>query len=1148
VGAAACPAGYTCANPVGLGTHCYEIGCGDGAVDLATEDCDDANANEFDGCTSDCRQVRHDADTIQTFGLGAGKGDARKTRLGRTAAIAAEKDGTLYVSAAGTNVMFRLSGEEPRQAARVAGNGTMVGGVVTNARPDSVSTTFGVSLATDGFGNVYVGDVQDSVIHRIDAITGRVDTVGGTGITARSDDDDLPGTLIDLNLPLGLVADLDGTILFTEADTRPFGQQVARIRRFDPSDGHIRTVYSEPVRPTDDGEGFPGSIDDLVVDELGRLWAMSRFSEPRSVGGRTVIDAFVGFSQITLDPPGRVTTKIYSHSTDEQGARIDDPSTLPGIGNDQAHTATIDGNLFFVLMNDSLVRVALDQGTGEVVATLPPSIDGGGFLDLSEVDGGAIPFTLKPTDLVLVDNDLLADTDDLVDTDVLVADPGNGVVWSFPAGAKGLTPTARDVIAGELPTIIQTGDAVSTEIAVGFARETDGRVGVGSSADCGAVGLDAAAIEFLLAFPDLHRVAFSNCRSNVAILAGTGAPGDSGDGGRADAAQLDRPTAMVRIDLDGPTAAVDDFFFIADSGNNRIRRLRAVDAGGIFELVIDTFIGGASPTAPGAAAGLDLSRPSGLAVDDQRRLLIADTGHHRVVRVDVQTGSVDTVVGTGEPGFNGDDLAAIDTQLHEPVALVFLPLGLLSVVTNPGEPPPDPPPEGGLLLVTERGGHRIRGIFLPRAPPLPEVLTLAGDGTPGSVDATDDGTAGQLAFPRSLMFGIPNITERKLAFYIVDGIDRLRRMDFGFGLGLDDFGIKTSLSTLEGAGALSRLDGDRASASFRSPAALEALDDHRLLVLDRATGRVRLVDLEADAVVTVMGLPDGQPAPVVDIGGGGETDVALVAPLDDGAGLAIELDASPPVAWIGERGRLRRLTLTDPTDPTTWTTGTVVVPDLLRPEAIEVEDGVLFIADADAHVVWRLQPGSTTPDVVLGQRRARGASPPGTPAAASLLNGPAGLAVRDGVLVVADTGNHRVVRVDPVGPLAGPLALVIGDGTPSIGAEGRPARDFPVASPRGLAIDPVGNVVVAAGAALRLVGAGDATRCAGDTCPAHVASGAGDVVTIYGRSARARAFPEAVTRCLEDVALLPGQGPPRIVALDACTGLVLPLERTLSAR
>jgi hypothetical protein len=105
-----------------------------------------------------------------------------------------------------------------------------------------------------------------------------------------------------------------------------------------------------------------------------------------------------------------------------------------------------------------------------------------------------------------------------------------------------------------------------------------------------------------------------------------------------------------------------------------------------------------------------------------------------------------------------------------------------------------------------------------------------------------------------------------------------------------------------------------------------------------------------------------------------------------------------------------------------------------------------------------------------------------------------------------------------------------------------------VASPRGLAIDPVGNVVVAAGAALRLVGAGDATRCAGDTCPAHVASGAGDVVTIYGRSARARAFPEAVTRCLEDVALLPGQGPPRIVALDACTGLVLPLERTLSAR
>ena len=64
-----------------------------------------------------------------------------------------------------------------------------------------------------------------------------------------------------------------------------------------------------------------------------------------------------------------------------------------------------------------------------------------------------------------------------------------------------------------------------------------------------------------------------------------------------------------------------------------------------------------------------LANPSGVYVDEAGHLYIADTNNHRIRRVDAGTGDITTVAGTGEQGFSGDGEPAIHAGLNEPRAV-----------------------------------------------------------------------------------------------------------------------------------------------------------------------------------------------------------------------------------------------------------------------------------------------------------------------------------------------------------------------------------------------------------------------------------------------------------------------------------------------
>jgi len=104
--------------------------------------------------------------------------------------------------------------------------------------------------------------------------------------------------------------------------------------------------------------------------------------------------------------------------------------------------------------------------------------------------------------------------------------------------------------------------------------------------------------------------------------------------------------------------------YIADQSNQCVR----VISGGI----ITTFAGVCGTpgfAGDGAAATLAyLNNPSGVAVDPNGDVLIADTSNN-VVRIVVPSGIISTFAGNGTPGYTGDGGPAIDGQLDAPTAV-----------------------------------------------------------------------------------------------------------------------------------------------------------------------------------------------------------------------------------------------------------------------------------------------------------------------------------------------------------------------------------------------------------------------------------------------------------------------------------------------
>ena len=186
-----------------------------------------------------------------------------------------------------------------------------------------------------------------------------------------------------------------------------------------------------------------------------------------------------------------------------------------------------------------------------------------------------------------------------------------------------------------------------------------------------AIGPDGA---LYICEVDNHRVRKLELETGIiSTAAGNGEQGYSGDGGAALEAALNQPYE-VRFDREG------NMYFV-EMQNHIVRRV-AAKSGSITTLAGTGQPGYGGDGGPATEALLD--HPHSIELDGQGSLYIADIGNHRIRRVDLPTGRIETFAGTGEQAATPDGAPVRDTPLNGPRAIAFDSRGDMYVALREG--------------------------------------------------------------------------------------------------------------------------------------------------------------------------------------------------------------------------------------------------------------------------------------------------------------------------------------------------------------------------------------------------------------------------------------------------------------------------------
>jgi sugar lactone lactonase YvrE len=154
----------------------------------------------------------------------------------------------------------------------------------------------------------------------------------------------------------------------------------------------------------------------------------------------------------------------------------------------------------------------------------------------------------------------------------------------------------------------------------------------------------------------------------ISTVAGTGVAGFAGDGGPAAEALLRQPHSIA--------FDTQERLLICDIGNLRIRRVDLKT--GIIETWAGT--GEKKPTPDGAPiSGTPLDGPRAITADRDGNLYLALREGNTILKIDTKAGRIYHIAGTGETGYSGDGGLAKTARLSGPKGVAWSPDGSLYI-------------------------------------------------------------------------------------------------------------------------------------------------------------------------------------------------------------------------------------------------------------------------------------------------------------------------------------------------------------------------------------------------------------------------------------------------------------------------------------
>ena len=993
-----------------------------------------------------------------TAGFSGDGGPATAGRLNYPTWVTADAAGNLYLAdynnhrirkvAAGTGVI-----------STVAGSGTP--GYFGDGGPALAANLLNPNQVTlDGAGNLYIAEYGNNAVRRVDAVTGVIITVAGNGAQGFSGDGG-PATLASLYTPRGLAVDPAGNIFIADVGNDRIREVVLNpvpVTSADPPEGSYSTPQSVTLSPSEPSTTY------YTTDGSTPTTGSAVYSAPILLSASATLKFFsrdgAGNAESVKNAAYSITMAV--------------PKT----------TASPAGGLFSTAQN---VTLSCNDGSG-------PGC-GSTYYCLGS---GCTPATLYSSPVALT---------------------GSALLRFYSKDTAGhpepVSQASYTVFAGYNPTGSVVGGAgtILSYAGGGFGNNSDA-IGALLNTPQG-VALDGAG-NLYLADAGSHLVRkVSAATGIITTVAGTGSPGFSGDGGPATSASLNNPKG-VAVDSSGN-------LYIVDLSNHRIRRvdtagvittvagngdsfypgdggpavaasiapvsvavdgaknlyfsdgnyLRKVDAVG----VISTLAGGGAwgePGDGGPATAAWLYGPQGVALDAAGNLYLAEANGHRVRKIDAATGIITSFAGTGSAGYGGDGGPAGSARFSYPTALSL--------------------DGAGNLYIADANNYRIRKV-------------VAATGRVSTVAGAEGGSYSDGALASSVSI-YPNSVASDTGgnFYFADSSSqRIYQVSAATGV----------ISMVAGsvAGSFSGDGGLAAAATLATPQAVALDGAGNLYIADQDNHRIRKVNGATGAITTVAGngsagfSGDFEPAThaslsyphAVALDGAGnlyiadtnncrirKVDTAGMISTVAGAGCSTGGDGGPAteaylyypqgVALDGSgnlyiadsnANRIRKVdgagTITTVAgdgsagfsgDGGPGTAGRLNMPTWVSADAA----GNLYLADYNNHRVRKVAAGTGIITTVAGSGNPGYFGDGGQAGAANLLNPAVVTLDAGGNLYIADYGNNTVRRVDAA---TGVIQSVAGNRIQGFSGDGGPATLASLYFPRGLAVDPTGNIFIA---------------------------------------------------------------------------------------